>query len=319
AGEARMARARLAETGDAAIATARADAEQASRDDDRQRALWDVASLQEWMGRARDAAAQYREIKAGAAAAAWRRRAADRLAAMVEERVAADRSGPPVPSASRWMETAEVAETAEAWEAAAEYHVKLADLAADPAAKLEHQVAAARCLQIAGKPERALELYRAAARSGAGGDRVGEIVRSAGMVLEGMRRYGEALRLYTELMPRDRPAWARLRVAFCRERTGDDADALGEYRELIDRPDGQTLAPDALLGISRILERRKEFEAARAPLQRILDDYAASPRAPEAKVLLASLGPKAAEWEALRQELERMAAKYPRRERRTGE
>lgn len=318
--EARMARGRLTQLTESTLEAARTRQQNAKSEDDRFGALMDIAAVHEWTGAPLEAAAAYREIRDQASAASWKAKATARLRAMVDDRIKAELAGPPVPSASRWTEIAELAETAEVWDRAAEYRLKLADLAQDPGDRTALQIKAAHDLELGGKPDRALAICLKAIDAGAKGDQADEAFRTAGQVYENRRQDGEAARLYRRYLDGaqkgDHDAWAHLRLASCLERQGDTAGALKVYGELLAEHANTPEAPQGLLEIGRINEDRKLFDEAKASYQQVIDQYAGSPLVPKARAALQEATARKAEWEKVKDELNHVSEKYPQREHR---
>ncbi len=319
--EARMARARISQIGMGYLEAAKARYNAAQGEEDKMTALWDMGGAYEMMDRPKDAAAQFREIRATSTIPRWQSRAGDKLKEMVSERVKKLASGPPVPSGDEWREIAELAEVAGDWNTAAEYYLKLAELAKDRQSIAENKMAAARCMTMGGKSDKALKLYVELIEGAEDRAEADTAYRAAGMLLENAGRYGEAGAFYrkhskavTEAgLPV--PAWIKLRQAYCSEQTGDLEAAINGYQGLLETADSHSLSPDALLGMARIYERKRQYESAGALYDRVIAEYAETAHAAKARRLRQDMEIKATEWEQLRDQLGKMSESYPNRER----
>ncbi len=316
--DARLARSRLSQLSQTALAGAHDRIDAAKSEEARLKAMWDLGTIYEWMDAPKDAAAAYRDVKNAATLVPWKRKAADKLTGMVDDRIKALQQGPPVPSEEKWMAIAELAAIAEVWDRAAEYDLKLADLAKDPADRWKYQLAAAKAWMLAGQTGKALAIYQAAIKS-ATGDQLEEATRGAGLAYENAKKWKEAARIYDTYLASPGASttdpWALGRKAYCEQRLGDAGAAAKTWQAVVDRFPKHPLAADALLALGGAAEDRKDFDGAKADYNRVIEEFPGTPKQGEARTRLGAVTAKAAEWEKVRLELSRMADKYPKRER----
>lgn len=316
--DARLARSRRTQLAQTALAGAHDRMNAAKSEETRLKAMWELGVIHEWLDSPKEAAMAFRDVKNALSLVPWKRKAADKLVAMVEDRIKALQQGPPVPSEEKWAAIAELAVVAEVWDRAAEYDLKLADLAKEPAVRWTYQLAAAKAWLLAGKTEKALGIYLAAMKS-ASGEQLEEATRGAGLAYENARRWKDAVRIYDAYLAAAGASaedpWALARKAYCQQRMGDSGVAARTWGEVIERFPKHGLAAEGLLVLGGFAEERKDFEAAKVRYARVIEEFPGTPRQAEARTRLASVTTKAAEWEKVRLELARMADKYPKRER----
>ena len=321
--EAKLARTRLSSITEGVLGSIRESAKSATVEEEKIKSLWEIGHIYEMMQDFQQAAVAYQDVKRATTMESWRKKANEKLAEIVEARVKRQESGPPVPDEDEWKAIAELAETAEAWPRASEYYRKLSEAASDPGKKAEYRLANARALQHWGKQEKAFTICTEVLNSDIRGGQREEAYQCAGTVLEGRKEYAKALKLYekflTEAENEQAAAVAMLRKAFCLERMGSADKALNTYRDIVDRYPKAYTAPEALIGIGRIYEARREYPAARTSYSRVVTDYPDSHKVVEAKSLIQALTAKEADWERVKAELGRMSERYPRRERKDGE
>jgi len=317
--DARLARSRMMQLSSNALATAHEKVAAARTEDERRQAQWEVGTIHEWSGDLLSAIATYLDIKKTTTQDRWKKKAADKLSAIVEGRIGEAAKGPPVPDEERWTEIASLAEAAEFWGRAGEYHLKLADLAKDPEAKVKWRLKAARDLALQGQTGRALVSYLDVIKEGPKGELLEQAYRGAGEAYEVLKQWGEAVKTYDTYLEAagglEASAWAWLRKSRCQERMGSTDSALRGYHELAGKYSKNPLAADALLDAGRIAEDRKEFDAAKSLYTRIESEFKGTPQAAEATVRTLGLASKAAEWAKVQAEISKMADKYSRRER----
>jgi tetratricopeptide (TPR) repeat protein len=216
------------------------------------------------------------------------------------------------------MAVADLAEVAELWDRAAEYDLKLADLAKDPAERWKFQLAAAKAYTLGGRIEKALVIYKAAIAASTG-DQLEDAARGAGLAYENARRWKDAVGIYDAYLASPAAStvdpWALARKAVCQQKAGDTSASSKTWIELVTRFPKHQLAADGLLELGARAEDRKDFEAAKADYTRVIDGFPGTPREGDARARLATATARAIEWEKVRLELSRMADKYPKRER----
>jgi len=316
--DARLARSRLSQLTQTALAAAHARVDAAKTEEARLKAMWELGVIYEQMDTPKDAAAAYRDVRASSTLVPWRKKAADKLSSMVEDRVKALAAGPPVPSADQWVAIADLAEIAECWGRAAEFDLKLADLAKDPAERWRYQLAAAKAYLLLGKTEKALVIYQAAIKA-ATGDQLEDATRGAGLAYENAKRWRDAVRIYDAYLgsagASTTDPWAYPRKAECQQHEGDMAGAARTWTECVEKFPKHPVAADALLALGGMAEGRKDFETAKADYTRVADEFPGTAKQTEARTRLAAAAARAVEWEKVRGELSRMADKYPKRER----
>jgi len=321
--EARLARSRLAQISEAVLEGIREQAKSATAEEDKMKALWEIGELYLVMQNYKQAAVAFQDLKRVATLESWRKKASSKLSEIVEARIKGTEIATPVPNQDEWLEIAQLSEVAESWSRASEYYQKLSEVATDPAKKAEYAIATSKALQHWGKYPKAYETAMMVVNSDVRGGLREEAYQCAGLALESSKEYAKALKLYdqflTEADNEKAMAWAMLRRAFCLEHTGMNEAALNTYRDIIDRYPKEFTAPEALIGIGRIYEARREFPSARASYDRVIADYPESHKVVEAKSLLQALTAKEQDWERIKQELSKMSERYPKRERKDGE
>lgn len=316
--DARVAKANLTALSGSVMGAARAKLEGAKTEEERLAALWAVGEAHEQGGDPAKAAAAYRDVKTSTRSATWRRKAAAKLDAMVEERLAAAAGKPP--DEGRLRQIAELAEAAEQWERATEYHLRSGAAAGDTAGALRARLNAARALTLGRRPARAHVLYEEVRKASPPPDIAEDAARAEGLLHEDQRQYADAVETYEAYLAAagtgEDTVWARRRRAWCLERAGRIDAALSAYQEMAVKWPKHVAAAESLLAIGRIAEARREYEAARVSYTRCAEDFAGTTRGDEARERLAGLPRRIAEWERTKAEISRMAESYARRERR---
>jgi len=318
--DARLARSRMTQLSAAAVNAARDKMKAARTDDERQQAQWEIGTIYEWGSDLANAALTFREIKNGARQESWRKRAEGKLSSMVESRIDEAAKGPPVPDEDKWVEIASLAEVAEIWGRAAEFHLKIADLVKEPEEKIKWRLKAAGNLNQGGQSAKALESYLEVLKLGPAGTSLDDATRGAGEAYEKLGRNADAIKLYDGYLKAtsygETSAWAWLRLAACQQKAGQTDAALREYHSLAGKYAKSPLAADALLAVGAIAEDRKDFDGAKNLYTRVDKEYPDTTQSTEAKVRLLNLPTKAAEWAKVQAEINKMSDKYSRRERR---
>jgi TolA-binding protein len=317
--DARLARSRMTQLSAAAVNAARDKMKAARTDDERQQAQWEIGTIYEWGSDLTSAALTFREIKNTASQESWRTKAAAKLTSMLNAKVEEAAKGPPVPDEDRWIEIASLAEVAEIWDRAAEFHLKLADLAKEPDEKLKWRLKAANDLAQGGMTARALAAFLDVLKLGPTGQSLDDANRGAGTAYEAMGKWPDAIRLYDGYLKAtsfaETSAWAWLRKARDEQKLGQTEAALRDYHGLAGKFSKNPLAADALMAVGGIAEDHKDFDGAKGLYTRVDTEFPDSPQATEAKVKLLTLPAKAAEWAKVQAEILRMGDKYSRRER----
>jgi tetratricopeptide (TPR) repeat protein len=231
-------------------------------------------------------------------------------------------SGPPVPAEDKWLAMANLCESAQEWDRAAEYYLKLAEIVKEPAARQKYTLRAGGALQSAGKPADAAAACSKVMAAAATSENLAEAYRCAGMASESMKEWGEALTIYETYLekvsaPGER-AWALMRSAWCEERVGNAEGAMNLYREIVETVPRSYMAPEALIGLGILHESGKEYREARAAYGRILEEHAGSHKEAEAKRRIEEVAVKEKEWEKVREKLSGLSEQYPKRERGEG-
>jgi TolA-binding protein len=317
--DARLARSRMTQLSAAAVNAARDKMKAARTDDERQQAQWEIGTIYEWGSDVTNAALTFREIKNTARQETWRKKAEAKLNSMVEAKIEEASKGPPVPDEDRWVEIATLAETAEIWGRAAEFHLKIADLVKEPEEKIKWRLKAADDLRQGGQVAKALDSFLEVLKLGPAGATLDDSTRGAGAAYETLGRWADAMKLYGGYLKAtsyaETSAWAWLKLANTEQRTGQTEAALRDYHSLAGKYAKNTLAADALLAVAKIAEDSKDFEGAKNLYGRVDREYPDTPEATEAKVRLLTLPAKAAEWAKVQAEISKMSDKYSRRER----
>ncbi len=316
--DARVARAKLTALSGSVMGTAQARLEAAKTEEERVAALWGLGEAHEQGGDLGPAAAAYRDVRTSSRVPAWKRKAAAKLESMVAARVAAAADRPP--DAARFREIADLAEAAEQWDRAAEYHLRAGAAGAEPGAILKGKLGAARVLTLARRPARAHKFYAEIRAADPPPDVAEEVARAQGLLYEDHRDFAGAVATYDGWLAAagagEETVWARRRRAWCLERLGRTEAAWAAYQEMAASWPRHIAAAESLLAIGRIAEARRDYGAARKAYARCAGDFGGTRNGEEAKARLLGLARRQAEWERTRAEIARMAESYARRERR---
>jgi len=316
--DARVARSRLNEVSTAALDLARNRVAAAVSENERMQAMADMAVIYEWLDSPKDAVGIYRDMSKTTSSEEWKKKALAKKEGLVDSAIAAVKQGPPVPNEEKWVKVAELAEAAESWNKASEWYLKLAEVSKETGKKLKYQLAAANAHQLGNDPEKARLICMGIVATGVkGADAIGAY-QCAGQALEALRKFSDAIRLYDSYFKVAAGAdtgWCYLRKAACWEKLGALDTAIRTYRDLVETNPEHYAAPEAFIGMGKIFEGRKEFAAARAAYERVVNEYPKSHKVGEAKGLIQALVIKEQEWELTKQELNKIADKYQKRER----
>jgi tetratricopeptide (TPR) repeat protein len=316
--DARVARSRLNEVSASALDIARNRVAGAVSENERMQAMADMAVIYEWLDSPKDAVAIYRDMSKTASSDEWKKKSAAKMEGLVDAAIAAVKQGPPVPNEEKWVAVAELAEAAESWDKASEWYLKLAEVSKETGKKLKYQLAAANAHQLGNNPERARQICMGIVATGVkGADAIGAY-QCAGQALEALRKFNDAIKIYDSYFKIAAGAdtgWCYLRKAACYEKLGALDTAIKTYRDLVETNPDHYAAPEAFIGMGKIFESRKEFTAARAAYERVVNEYPKSHKVGEAKGLIQALVIKEQEWEMTKQELNKIADKYQKRER----